>query len=760
MIGKLLWSESMKPIKIIGAKQNNLKDITVEIPKHKLTVFTGRSGSGKSSLVFNTIAAESERLLNETYSTYIQNQLQHYDKPIVDRIENLPVSMVIGQDRIGGNSRSTVGTISDIYSGVRLLWSRIGTPFVGYSMDFSFNNTNGMCKTCDGLGYIEDIDLNELLHFDRSLNEDAINFPSFSPDSWRGKRYLYSGLFDNNKKLKDYTKEELDTFLYQEPIKLKNPPSNWPKTAKFEGLIYRFRRSFLINDTYEKKKFIKDVNRIVTEQVCPDCHGKRLNDKILSCKINDLNIAEFCDLTIDDEIQFLKEIKDDKAKYIIEPLVKQLEALKRIGLGYLTLSRETTTLSGGESQRIKLIRHLNSPLTDLVYIIDEPSVGLHPEDIENINQIMLSIRDKGNTVLVVEHDPDVIKIADYCVDIGPGSGNHGGEIIFTGKYNALLKADTPTGQALSRVHQFKPNVRTASDFINIEHITKNNLKDVSTRIPKGVLTAITGVAGSGKSTLVQTGLRNRADTIYIDQKPVHATNRSNLLTYLNLFDDIRNYYSKATGLKKGMFSYNSEGACPNCNGKGVIKTELAFMSDFVQVCDECHGDRYREEVRSAKVNGYSIVDLLNLSVDEAIGVIPIDNVNKVLKSVVRTGLGYMTLGQSLDTLSGGESQRVKLSRYINESVKNHLFIFDEPTTGLHEEDIDTLKLVFDYLIDQGNTVIIIEHNLTMMTYADWIVDIGPYAGFAGGKVLYSGLPKGILQVEGSLTGKHLSRYIK
>ncbi|QYA44845.1 excinuclease ABC subunit UvrA [Macrococcoides bohemicum] len=750
----------MKPIKIIGAKQNNLKDISLEIPKHQLTVFTGRSGSGKSSLVFNTIAAESERLLNETYSTYIQNQLSHYDKPHVDRIENLPVSMVIGQDRIGGNSRSTVGTISDIYSGVRLLWSRIGKPFVGYSMDFSFNNTNGMCKTCDGLGYVEDIDLNELLHFDRSLNEDAINFPSFSPDSWRGKRYLYSGLFDNDKKLKDYSKEEMDTFLYQEPIKLKNPPSNWPKTAKFEGLIYRFRRSFLINDTYEKKKFIKDVNRIVTEQICPDCHGKRLNDKILSCKINGLNITEFCDLTVDDEIKFLNNIDDEKAQYIIEPLVKQLEALHRIGLGYLTLSRETTTLSGGESQRIKLIRHLNSPLTDLVYIIDEPSVGLHPEDIENINQIMLSIRDKGNTVLVVEHDPDVIKIADYCVDIGPGSGKHGGEIIFTGKYNELLKVNSATGKALSQPHTFKEKVRVSNEIIELRHITKNNLKDVSVNIPKHVLTAVTGVAGSGKSTLIQTGLRAREDVIYIDQKPVHATNRSNLLTYLNVFDDIRAYYSKETGLKKGMFSYNSEGACPNCNGKGVIKTELAFMSDFVQQCEVCHGKRYRPEVLEAKVKGYSIADMLELSVEEAIDFFPIESVNQVLKSVKRTGLDYMTLGQSLDTLSGGESQRVKLSRYINEGVEDKIFIFDEPTTGLHEADIDNLKSIFDYLIDENNTVIVIEHNLTMMTYADWMIDIGPRAGLDGGKILYSGVPKEIIYEENSLTGKHLLRYVE
>lgn len=749
----------MKPIKIIGAKQNNLKDISLEIPKHQLTVFTGRSGSGKSSLVFNTIAAESERLLNETYSTYIQNQLNHYDKPVVDRIENLPVSMVIGQDRIGGNSRSTVGTISDIYSGVRLLWSRIGQPFVGYSMDFSFNNTNGMCKTCDGLGYVEDIDLNELLHFDRSLNEDAIKFPSFAPNTWRGKRYLNTGLFDNDKKLKDYSKEEMDTLLYQEPIKLKNPPSNWPKTAKYEGLIYRFRRSFLINDTFEKKKFIKDVNRIVTKQVCPDCEGKRLNDKILSCKIDGLNIAEFCDLTVDDEIKFLNKVNDDKAQYIIEPLVKQLEALKRIGLGYLTLSRETTTLSGGESQRIKLIRHLNSPLTDLVYIIDEPSIGLHPEDIENINQIMLSIRDKGNTVLVVEHDPDVIKIADYCVDIGPGSGKRGGEIIFTGKYNELLKSNSPTGKALSQPHAFKEEVRVSNDYIALKNITKNNLKDVSVNIPEHVLTAVTGVAGSGKSTLIQTGLREREDVVYIDQKPVHATNRSNLLTYLDIFDDIRGYYSKETSLKKGMFSYNSEGACPNCSGKGVIKTELAFMSDFVQQCEVCHGKRYRPEVLEAKVKGYSIADMLELSVEEAIDFFQIDNVNQVLKSVKRTGLDYMTLGQSLDTLSGGESQRVKLSRYINDGVKDKIFIFDEPTTGLHEADIDNLKRIFDYLIDEDNTVIVIEHNLTMMTYADWIIDIGPRAGLGGGKVLYSGVPKEIVHEETSLTGKHLLKYI-
>lgn len=434
----------METIRIHGAKQNNLKNISVDIPKHQITVFTGRSGSGKSSLVFSTIAAESERLLNETYSTYIQHQLTQYSKPTVDLIENLPVAMIINQKRLGGNSRSTVGTISDIYASVRLLWSRIGEPFVGYSDIFSFNNPKGMCETCSGLGYIEDIDLNELLDFDKSLNEDAIRFPSFRPDSWRGKRYLYSGLFDNDKKLKDYSKTELDTLLYTEPTKLKNPPDNWPKTAKFEGLIHRFRRSFLLNDNFEKHKFKDAIDRIVTSSQCPNCNGKRLHPNVLKCKINNYDIADFTNLSIDDAIKFIKNITSDKAKVIIKPLQQQLESLSYIGLNYLTLSRETTSLSGGESQRIKLIRHLNSPLTDLVYIIDEPSIGLHPDDIQRINEIILSLKNKGNTVLVVEHDPDVIRIADYIIDLGPLAGKHGGEITFTGSYQSLVQSATST----------------------------------------------------------------------------------------------------------------------------------------------------------------------------------------------------------------------------------------------------------------------------------------------------------------------------
>ncbi|ANK37684.1 hypothetical protein AOB58_882 [Staphylococcus sp. AntiMn-1] len=750
----------MTTIRIHGAKQNNLKDVSVDIPKHQITVFTGRSGSGKSSLVFNTIAAESERLLNETYSTYIQHQLTQYSKPKVDLIEHLPVAMIINQKRLGGNSRSTVGTISDIYASVRLLWSRIGEPFVGYSDIFSFNNPKGMCDTCSGLGYVEDIDLNELLDFNKSLNEDAIRFPSFRPDSWRGKRYLYTGLFDNDKKLKDYTQEELNTLLYTKPTKLKNPPDNWPKTAKFEGLIHRFRRSFLLNDNFEKNKFRDAIDRVVTSKECPKCHGKRLHPYILKCKINGFDISDFTQLSIDDALDFIKNIHSDKARVIIEPLQQQLQSLSYIGLNYLTLSRETTTLSGGESQRIKLIRHLNSPLSDLVYIIDEPSVGLHPDDIQRINEIIQSLKDKGNTVLVVEHDPDVIRIADHVVDLGPLAGKNGGEITFTGSYNTLLKSTTITGVALRRMHNLKSQPREIQDYIKLSNISRNNLKNVSTKIPKQAMTVVTGVAGSGKSSLIHEGLGQLQDTIFIDQKPVHASSRSNLLTYLNIFDEVRSYFSEETGLKKSMFSYNSEGACPECHGKGILKTELAFMPDFTQTCDVCDGLRYKPEVLDAKIAGYSIADILALTVDEAIEFFHSKhNISTPLNALKSTGLNYMTLGQTLNTLSGGEIQRVKLSKYLTRTVNHQTFVFDEPTTGLHEDDIPILLDCFNQLIDDNNTVVVIEHNLTMMTHADWIIDIGPYAGGQGGQLLYEGKPKGLLDIKASVTAKHLLRYL-
>ncbi|WP_391200350.1 ATP-binding cassette domain-containing protein [Staphylococcus epidermidis] len=747
-------------INITGASQNNLKNIDVNIPKHLVTVFTGRSGSGKSSLVFNTVAAESEQLLNESYSSYIQFHLNQQPRPKVKKIKNLPVAMTINQRRFNGNSRSTVGTVSDIYASVRLLWSRIGEPFVGYSDAYSFNSPKGMCKTCEGLGYIEDINLDELLDWDKSLNEGAIDFPFFGPDKERGKAYRDSGLFDNNKKLKDYTKDELELFLYQEPMTLKNPPKEWRKSAKYVGLIHRFSRIFLGDKEFNKKRYAKHLKNVVNNKICPTCKGQRLNSKILSSKIMSKNISDFTQMTIKENLEFLNKLEDPTAKYIIDPLKKQLEALEYIGLSYLTLNRVTTTLSGGEAQRLKLIRHLNSSLSDLVYIIDEPSVGLHPEDIAKINEILKSLKEKGNTVLIVEHDPDVIKEGDYIIDIGPGSGKNGGEITFEGTYNELLSSNTSTGNALRNKHNLKENIREANHFYNIGPVTQNNLNNVKTSIPKHVLTVLTGVAGSGKSTLVKAGFENNDHTIFIDQKAVQGSNRSNLLTYLGVFDSVRSYFSKETGLNKAMFSYNSKGACPNCGGKGYIKTELAFMGDFSQTCEVCHGKRYKQEVLDATIDGYSIADVLNLTVDE--GIIFFDKKNDIkskLQSVSKTGLNYMSLGQPLSTLSGGEIQRVKLGQHLDEEINNSIFIFDEPTTGLHESDIPILMECFDDLIDQNNTVILIEHNLSIMCEADWIIDVGPGPGLDGGKVQFSGTPKNFIDSSETLTSKHLKRYI-
>lgn len=749
----------MNDIVIIGASQNNLKNVDITIPKHLVTVFTGRSGSGKSSLVFRTIAAESEQLLNESYSSYIQFHLNQQPKPKVKEIKNLPVAMTISQKRFNGNSRSTVGTVSDIYASVRLLWSRIGEPFVGYSDAFSFNSPNGMCETCEGLGYIEDINLNELLDWNKSLNEGAINFPSFGPDKERGKAYRDSGLFDNDKKLKAYTKEELDLFLYQEPIKLKTPPEEWRKSAKYVGLIPRFRRIFLGDKEFNKKRYAKHLKNVVETKICPTCNGQRLNSKILSCKIIEKNISDFTQMTVKENLAFLNKLNNPTAQFIIEPLRKQLEALDYIGLSYLTLNRVTTSLSGGEAQRLKLIRHLNSSLSDLVYIIDEPSVGLHPEDIAKINEILKSLKDKGNTVIIVEHDPDVIKEADYIIDMGPSSGAQGGEITFEGTYKELLSSNTSTGEALRIKHHLKKEVREAKSYYHLGPVIQNNLNNVTVDIPKHVLTVLTGVAGSGKSSLVKAGFTENDNTIFMDQKAVQGSNRSNLLTYLGVFDRVRNFFSKATGLNKSMFSYNSKGACPNCGGKGYIETELAFMGEFSQTCEVCHGKRYRSEVLNATIDGYSIANLLELTVDEGIRFFDKEmEIQSKLQAISKTGLHYITLGQPLSTLSGGEIQRVKLGQYLNEDVTDSIFIFDEPTTGLHEADIPTLIKCFNDLIRQNNTVILIEHNLSIMCEADWIIDVGPGPGLDGGKVQFSGLPINFVKENQTLTSKHLKLY--
>lgn len=750
----------MNDITIIGASQNNLKNINITIPKHLVTVFTGRSGSGKSSLVFRTIAAESEQLLNESYSSYIQFHLNKQPKPKVKAIKNLPVAMTISQKRFNGNSRSTVGTVSDIYASVRLLWSRIGEPFVGYSDAFSFNSPNGMCETCEGLGYIEDINLNELLDWNKSLNEGAINFPSFGPDKERGKAYRDSGLFDNDKKLKAYTKEELDLFLYQEPIKLKKPPEEWRKSAKYVGLIPRFRRIFLGDKEFNKKRYAKHLKNVVENKICPTCNGQRLNSKILSCKIMGKNISDFTQMTVKENLAFLNKLNNSTAQFIIEPLRKQLEALDYIGLSYLTLDRVTTSLSGGEAQRLKLIRHLNSSLSDLVYIIDEPSVGLHPEDIAKINEILKSLKHKGNTVLIVEHDPDVIKEADYIIDMGPSSGAQGGEITFKGTYKELLSSDTSTGEALRIKHHLKNEIREAKSFYHLGPVTQNNLNNVTVDIPKHVLTVLTGVAGSGKSSLVKASFAKNDNAVFMDQKAIQGSDRSNLLTYLGVFDRVRNFFSKETGLNKSMFSYNSKGACPNCGGKGYIETELAFMGEFSQTCEVCHGKRYKPEVLNATIDGYSIADFLELTVDEGIRFFDKENeIQSKLQAISKTGLNYVTLGQPLSTLSGGEIQRVKLGQYLNDAVTDSIFIFDEPTTGLHEADIPILINCFNDLIEQNNTVILIEHNLSIMCDADWIIDVGPGPGLDGGKVQFSGYPINFVKENKTLTSKHLKLYI-
>lgn len=748
-------------IVIQKAEENNLKQLSLEIPKHKITVFTGVSGSGKSSLVFDTIAAESQRLLNETYSTYIQNQLHHYGRPKVEKIENLPVSIVIDQKRIGGNARSTVGTITDLLSYIRLLYSRIGKPFVGYSNIFSFNHPEGMCSHCNGLGEKEDVDIDALIDFNKSLNEGAIQFPTFQPGGWRWTRYVNSGLFDNDKKIKDYSRNELDLLLYEKSKTLKSPPKEWHKTAKYEGVIIRIQKAFLWKESKGKKTYQKEIKRIVHKQACSYCNGSRYNDKILSCKINGLSIGELCKLSIVDCLKFVEVIDSSKTETVVSEIIKRLETLIEVGLGYLSLDRSTSTLSGGESQRIKMVRHLNSSLSDIVYIFDEPSVGLHPEDVSQMNKLLLAIRDKGNTVLVVEHDPDMIKIADEIIDIGPFSGKEGGNIVFKGSYSALLKSDTITGKTLRKPFIINEAPRIGKEFLVINDAGSHNLKHLSVQIPKHALTVITGVAGSGKSTLISKELMSRySDIVWLNQKRIHTTVRSNLATYMGFYDEIRRLFGKYFNISSALFSYNSKGACENCNGLGKVKTDLAFMDDVELVCEVCSGKRFKPEVLEYYINDKNIHDVLLLTVDEAISFLKGESelVNR-LSILQKVGLGYIQLGQSLDTFSGGEIQRLKLATKLNSKEDKSIFVFDEPSTGLHESDIQNLLILFNNLIDEGKTVILIEHNLSLISQADWVIDLGPEAGEKGGYLLYEGTIKGLLECKRSVTAKHLLKHL-
>ncbi|AUN00070.1 daunorubicin resistance protein DrrC [Clostridium botulinum] len=745
-------------IYVAGAREKNLKNIDIEMPKKKITVFTGVSGSGKSSLVFDTIAAESQRQLNETYSSFIRHRLPHYGQPDVDSIKNLSVAIIINQKRIGGNSRSTVGTITDIAPLLRLLFSRIGKPFVGYSDVFSFNNPNGMCMHCDGLGKVDSINIDKLLDKNKSLNEGAILFPTFKPGGWRLKRYMHSGLFDNDKKIKDYDEKELDLLLNKTDIKIETDDPEWPKTSLYEGLIPRIERSFLKKEGGEREKYKKEINKIVTKGICPVCKGARLNEKILSCKINRKNIADCTKMQINDLIIFMKEIKEQSAQTVLKALISRLEHLEYIGLGYLSLDRETSSLSGGESQRIKMVKQLGSSLTGLTYIFDEPSIGLHPHDIGRINKLLKMLRDKGNTVLIVEHDPDIIKIADYIIDMGPKAGIEGGNIVYKGTPEGLLQSNTLTGKALQYKPQIKLHTRKAKEWLSIKNANLHNLKNINVDIPKGVMTVVTGVAGSGKSTLINRLLpKIYPETIFIDQGSIHASIRSNIATYTGIFDFIRNLFAKENNVKSSLFSFNSEGACPECKGLGVTYTDLAFMDTVISTCEVCEGNRFTDKVLNFKFRGKNISQVLKMTVAEAIDFFKEDEIYLVLRRLVDVGIDYITLGQPLNTLSGGELQRLKLAAQLDS--KGNIYVLDEPTTGLHISDITKLVAIMNRLVNQGSTLIVIEHNLDIMTQADWIIDLGPEAGENGGRIMFEGEPKDIIINENSITGKYLKKYI-
>ena len=752
----------MNNITIVGATENNLKDVSLEIPKGKITVFTGVSGSGKSSLCLDTIAAESRRELNETFPSFVQQYLPKYGRPHVERIENMPVTIVIDQKKPANNSRSTVGTYTDIYALLRLLFSRIGEPFVGYSDTFSFNHPSGMCPRCSGLGVVTDLDIHKLVDFDKCLNdEDVIHFPTFTTGAWRWKRYAYSGLFDLNKKIKDYTPEELNLLLYSPQVRLKNPPSNWPKSAKFEGLYPRMYRSIITTKEGKRQQKVLDGMTCTTE--CPECHGTRLNERVRSCRIKGKNLADVVAMPITEALAFVDTIDHPLATDLRGELHKRLQALCDIGLGYLSLSRGTGTLSGGEAQRIKIAKYINSPLTDMAYVLDEPSVGLHPQDISRLKTSLRHLRDHGNTVLIVEHHREIIAMADHLVDMGPGAGDHGGKITFEGGYDGLLASDTVTGRMLRDRTPLKQSYRKPSGWYHIKDATLHNLKHIDVEIPQGVITVIAGVAGSGKSSLMEFFMQQESTPlVFIGQKDIGINLRSTPATYLDISDTIRRLFAKE-GLVDGqhpahtsvqLFSFNSKGACPACGGKGVIVSDMAFMESIETVCEECHGSRYNHEALQYRYRGKTIAEVMDLTVEEAIEFFCGMTFLPQLQMLEKVGLGYLHLNQSMSTLSGGELQRVKLADQLHE--KGRLFLLDEPTNGLHPDDIRRLLLLFHEMVDLGNTLILTEHSPYVIKEADWLIEVGPGAGDGGGDLLYSGPAEGILSCEASVTRPYLS----
>jgi len=774
-------------IRVQGARENNLKNVSVELPKRRLTVFTGISGSGKSSLVFATIAAESQRLINETYSAFVQGFMPSMARPDVDLLDGLTTAIIVDQERMGANVRSTVGTATDANATLRILFSRLGQPHIGSPQAFSFNIpsvtgsgaitvergagkpktesrtftlTGGMCPRCDGMGTVSDIDLSELYDDSKSIAEGAITIPGYKVDSWWTVGiFAESGFIDPNKPIRDFTKQELEDFLYKEPTKVKVKGVN----LTYEGLVPKIQKSFLSKDPDSLQPHIRAfVDRAATFTACPECGGTRLSEGARSSKIGKVSIADACAMQISDLAEWVRGLDEPSVAPLLASLQQTLDSFVETGLGYLSLDRASGTLSGGEAQRTKMIRHLGSSLTDVTYIFDEPTIGLHPHDIERMDKLLLRLRDKGNTVLVVEHKPDVIAIADHVVDLGPGAGADGGNVCFEGTVEGLRASDTLTGRHLGYRAALKPRTRTPVGAIEIRGATQHNLRDVSVDIPLGVLCVVTGVAGSGKSSLIHGSMPKDADVVSIDQSAIRGSRRSNPATYTGLLDPIRTAFAKANGVKPALFSSNSEGACPACNGNGLIYTDLGIMDTVATVCEECDGKRFLASVLEYKLAGRNITEVLAMSVAEALVFFSDDQAKipaarAVLVRMADVGLGYLTLGQPLTTLSGGERQRLKLA--IQMATEGGIYVLDEPTSGLHLADVEQLLQLLDRLVDAGKSVIVIEHHLAVMAHADWIIDLGPGAGHDGGLVVFEGLPADLVAAHETLTGQHLAAYV-
>jgi excinuclease UvrABC ATPase subunit len=770
-------------IRVQGARENNLKDISVEIPKRRLTVFTGISGSGKSSLVFSTIAAESQRLINETYSAFVQGFMPTLARPEVDVLEGLTTAIIVDQERMGANSRSTVGTVTDANAMLRVLFSRLGKPYIGSSNAFSFNipsiraagsitldkgasraqkvaftRTGGMCPRCEGMGSVTDIDLSQLFDESKSLSEGALTVPGYSAEGWHVRAFASAGL-DVDKAIRKYTKQERHVFLYNEPIKVKVEKLN----LTYEGLVPRIKKSFLSKDLDAMQPHIRAfVERAVTFSRCPDCDGTRLNEGARSSKIKGKNIADACAMQINDLADWLRGLNAPAVAPLLVSLQETLDSFVEIGLGYLSLDRPSGTLSGGEAQRTKMVRHLGSSLTDVTYVFDEPTIGLHPHDIQRMNDLLLRLRDKGNTVLVVEHKPEVIVIADHVVDLGPGAGAAGGEVVFEGSVDALRASGTLTGRHLNDRASLKPSVRKPSGVMKVRGARTHNLKNVSVDIPLGVLVVVTGVAGSGKSSLIHGSVSGREGVVSVDQTAIRGSRRSNPATYTGLLDPIRIAFAKANGVKPALFSANSEGACPTCNGAGVIYTDLAMMAGVTTVCEDCEGRRFQDSVLEYRLGGRNIAEVLDLSAGEALrffaaGHASTPAAHSILQRMADVGLGYLRLGQPLTTLSGGERQRLKLATHIGE--KGGVYVLDELTTGLHLADLGQLLGLLDRLVDSGKSVIVIEHHQAVMAHADWIIDLGPGAGHDGGRIVFEGIPTDLVAARSTLTGEHLAAFV-